>query len=183
MTTYLQLAVWSLRTRRTIPLLPHTSSRRGAQLNTWTIWTFTIEFPIFEAPLGSTFLLCRTRPPVDCKKLHRDVSATNRTCWNSKPTTRSRVPLENLTVAQLVKKFPVFYGTRRFIAVFTRASHWIVSWARWIQSTLSHPISFKIHFNIIFPSTRIGLFPLGFPTRSYISACISHLFHACYTPR
>jgi len=35
----------------------------------------------------------------------------------------SRVILENLTGSQLVKKFPVFYGTRRFITAFTRARH------------------------------------------------------------
>jgi hypothetical protein len=29
--------------------------------------------------------------------------------------------LEKLTVAEIVMKFPVFYGTRRFIAMFTRA--------------------------------------------------------------
>jgi len=32
---------------------------------------------------------------------------------------QSRVLLEKLTVTQLVKKFPAFYGTRRFITVFT----------------------------------------------------------------
>jgi hypothetical protein len=31
--------------------------------------------------------------------------------------------LEKLTVSQLVKKFPVFYGTRRFVTAFTRAGH------------------------------------------------------------
>jgi hypothetical protein len=40
-----------------------------------------------------------------------------------------------LIVAQLVKKFPVFYETQRFITVFTWASHWTLSWARLIQST------------------------------------------------
>jgi len=35
----------------------------------------------------------------------------------------SRV-LEKLTATQLVKKFPAFYGTRRFITVFTTARHW-----------------------------------------------------------
>jgi hypothetical protein len=34
------------------------------------------------------------------------------TLWN-------RVLLENLTVLQLVKKFPAFYGTRRVITIFT----------------------------------------------------------------
>jgi hypothetical protein len=33
----------------------------------------------------------------------------------------SRAYLEKLTVAKQVKKFPAFYGTRRFIAVFTIA--------------------------------------------------------------
>jgi len=36
-------------------------------------------------------------------------------------TTWSRVLLEKLTGSQLVKKFPAFYGTRRFIAAFTNA--------------------------------------------------------------
>jgi len=35
----------------------------------------------------------------------------------------SRVLLEKLTVSQLVKKFPTFYGTRRFITTFTSARH------------------------------------------------------------
>jgi hypothetical protein len=34
--------------------------------------------------------------------------------------------------------FPAFYGTRWFITVFTTARHWSLSWARWIQSTVSH---------------------------------------------
>ena len=33
----------------------------------------------------------------------------------------SRVLLEKLTGFQLIKKFPVFYGTRRFITAFTNA--------------------------------------------------------------
>jgi len=35
----------------------------------------------------------------------------------------SRVLLKKLTVSQLVKKFPTFYGTRRFIAALTSARH------------------------------------------------------------
>jgi hypothetical protein len=38
---------------------------------------------------------------------------------------------EKLTVAQPVKKFPTFYGTTRFIIVFTKNRYWTVSWARW----------------------------------------------------
>jgi hypothetical protein len=33
----------------------------------------------------------------------------------------SRVLLEKLTGSQIVKKFPAFYGTRRFITAFTSA--------------------------------------------------------------
>jgi len=35
----------------------------------------------------------------------------------------SRVPLEKLTGSQLVKKFPAFYGNRRFNTAFTSAGH------------------------------------------------------------
>jgi len=34
-----------------------------------------------------------------------------------------RVLLEKLVVLQLVKKFPEFYGSRKFITVFTRFYH------------------------------------------------------------
>ena len=37
------------------------------------------------------------------------------------PTPWSRVLLEKLTVIQLVKKFPAFYGTRKFITALTSA--------------------------------------------------------------
>jgi hypothetical protein len=35
----------------------------------------------------------------------------------------SGVLLEKPPVTQLLKKFPIFYGTQRFITVFTRALH------------------------------------------------------------
>jgi hypothetical protein len=47
--------------------------------------------------------------------------------------------LEKLAIVQLLKNFSTFYRTRRFITLFTRALHWSLSWARSIQSTLSHP--------------------------------------------
>jgi hypothetical protein len=34
-----------------------------------------------------------------------------------------RALLEKLTDLKTVRKFPTFYGTRRFITVFTRAHH------------------------------------------------------------
>jgi hypothetical protein len=52
--------------------------------------------------------------------------------------------LEMLPVAQLLKNFPTFYGTQRFITMFTRALlHWSLSWARSIQSIPPHPISLR----------------------------------------
>jgi hypothetical protein len=63
--------------------------------------------------------------------------------------------LEKLPVVQLLQNFPAFYGTRRFITVFTRGLHWSLSWARSIQTTPPH-VS-KIHFNIIHPPPEILL--------------------------
>jgi hypothetical protein len=43
-------------------------------------------------------------------------------------------PYWEAPIVQPLKNFPTFYGTRRFITVFTRALHWSLSWARSIQS-------------------------------------------------
>jgi hypothetical protein len=43
-------------------------------------------------------------------------------------TTWSRVLLEKLTGLQLVKKFPAFYGTRRFLTALTSDRHLSLSW-------------------------------------------------------
>jgi hypothetical protein len=53
----------------------------------------------------------------------------------------SRDLLQNLTVMQLVNKSSTFYGTQRFITMFTTAHHWSLSWARCIQSTPFSPVS------------------------------------------
>jgi len=50
----------------------------------------------------------------------------------------SRVLLENLTSFQLVKKFPTFYGTRRFITAFISARHLSLPWASLIHSIIPH---------------------------------------------
>jgi hypothetical protein len=55
-------------------------------------------------------------------------------------------PSWEATILQLLKNFPAFSGTRRFITVSTRAIHWSLSWARSIQSIPSY-LS-KIHLNI-----------------------------------
>jgi hypothetical protein len=66
-------------------------------------------------------------------------------------TPRSRVLPEKL---KCLKKFPAFYGTRRFITIYTRARHLSLSLAISTPSTPPPPppsLS-KIHFNITFPS-------------------------------
>ena len=80
-----------------------------------------------------------------------------------------RVLLEKLTGLQLVKKFPDFHGTRRFITALTSVSHLSLSWASPIQSTYPHPTSWS---SILILSThlRLGLsnflFPSGFPSNN-----------------
>jgi len=69
-----------------------------------------------------------------------DIASENHTFKSHRKhglTPWSRILYEKLTVAQLVKKFPAFYGSRRFITMFKRASHWTLFWARWTQSTNS----------------------------------------------
>jgi hypothetical protein len=74
---------------------------------------------------------------------------------------------EKPPVVQLLKKFPAFYGTRRFITVFTRNLYWSLSWARSIQYMLSYPILListlilSTHLRLGLPS---GILPSGFPT-------------------
>jgi hypothetical protein len=73
--------------------------------------------------------------------------------------------LEKLPIMQLLKKFPSFYGTQRFITVFTRALHWPLSWTRSIQFTPLHLISLR---SILILSTHVLVFLVvflyGFPT-------------------
>ena len=64
-----------------------------------------------------------------------------------------RVLLEQLTGLQLVKKFPAFHGTQRFITALTTDRHLSLSWASPIQSIYTSPHLQEIHFNIIHPST------------------------------
>ena len=54
-----------------------------------------------------------------------------------------RVLPEQLTGLQLVKKFPAFHGTRRFITALTSVRHLSLSWAGPIQSTCPHPTSWR----------------------------------------
>ena len=80
-----------------------------------------------------------------------------------------RVLLEKLTGLQLVKKFPAFHGTRRFITTLTNVRHQSLSRARPIQSIYPHPTSWR---SILILSTHLrlglptGLFSSGFLTKT-----------------
>ena len=54
-----------------------------------------------------------------------------------------RVLHEKLTGLQLVKKFPAFHGTRRFIIALTSVRHLSLSWVSPFQSIYPHPTSWK----------------------------------------
>ena len=87
-------------------------------------------------------------------------------------TPRCRVLLEKLTGLQLVKKFPAFHGTRRFITALTSVRHLSLSRASSVQSIYPHPTSCRsililsTHLRLGLPS---GLFPFGFPTKTLYS--------------
>ena len=77
--------------------------------------------------------------------------------------------LRSSPVLQLVNKFPVFYGTQRFIIAFTSARRLSLSWTSFIQSIPPYPTSWKSllilssHLRLGLPS---GLLPSGFLTKT-----------------
>ena len=93
-----------------------------------------------------------------------------------------RVLLEKLTGLQLVKKFPAFYGTRRFITALTSVRHLSLSWASPIQSIYPHPTSWRsvlilsTHLRLGLPS---GLFTYSFPTKTLYSPLYSPIRATC----
>jgi hypothetical protein len=89
---------------------------------------------------------------------------------------RSRVFLDKFTGFQRVKKFPAFYGTRRFFTAFTSSRHLSLSWARSIQPKPLHPTFWRFililssHLRLGLPS---GLLPSGFPTKTLYTPLFS----------
>jgi len=99
-------------------------------------------------------------------------------------TPRSRVLLEKLTICQLVKKFPAFYGARKIITAFTSARNPVPILIQLdpVHTSTSHFLN--IHLNIILPPTPWSpkwslsiRFPHQYPAHA------SLLSNTCYKPR
>ena len=94
-----------------------------------------------------------------------------------------RVLLEKLTGLQLVKKFPAFHGTQRFITALTSVRHLSLSWARPIQSIYPHPTSWRsilILFSCSLPILNIGVYGFKYvSTPTYV--CTTVCFYYPYT--
>jgi hypothetical protein len=84
----------------------------------------------------------------------------------NQPTPRSRVHLEKLTVLQLRKKFPVFYGnwTPPIIPIVSQSN----------LRTLFHPISLSSH---LLPGIRSDLLPSSFQTKALCAFLLSPICH------
>jgi hypothetical protein len=115
-----------------------------------------------------------TRPAVQASHLHLLTNLLS---------PLSRILLEKLTGLPLVKKFSAFYGTRRFITVFTSARHLsILSELNLVHTPTSHFL--KIHLNIILPSSP-GSPQWSLSLRFYHQNTVhaSSLPHTRYMPR
>ena len=91
--------------------------------------------------------------------------------------------LEKLTGLQLVKKFPAFHATRRFITALTSVRHlFILGQPNPVHIPTSHLL--EIHPNIIHPSTPRSpqwFLPSGFPTKTLYTPLSSPIRATCPT--
>jgi hypothetical protein len=84
---------------------------------------------------------------------------------------------------QQLDSFPAFYGTRKFIIVFTRALNLYLFWARPIQSTPTKPIFTRSNLML---SIHLRL---GLPIVTFLLAFVTIIYkrssspHSCYMPR
>ena len=90
-----------------------------------------------------------------------------------------RVLLEKLTGLQLVKKFPIFHGTRRFMTALTSVHHLSILG----QPIYSYPTSWR---SVLILSTHLclglptGFFNSGFPTKTLHTPLYSPIRNARY---
>jgi len=124
--------------------------------------------------MGTVLLVVNNKPTrCFCLAIHLITSLLHRV-----------VLLEKVTGSQLVKKFPTFYGTRRFNTAFIRAHHLSLSCATSVQFMPPHPNSWR--YNLILPShltpgSSKWFISFRFPHQYHVYA--SHLPHIRYMPR
>jgi hypothetical protein len=113
------------------------------------------------------------------------IKTKGNTAWPSAYTTSQQtdcIPAEflpeKLTGTQLFKKFPLFYGTRRIIAAFTKARHLFLSWVVSVLPTHYRPAFWRSTLILLF-HLRLGrpsvFFPSGLSTNTMYAPLLSHL--------
>ena len=131
-------------------------------------------FHIFEISASKCNTCCKSQKLLRYKRVYI-ITTYLVTPW-------CRVLLEKLTGLQLVKIFPAFHGTRKFITTLTSVRHLSLSWASQIQSIYPHPISWRsililsTHLRLGLPS---GLLPSGFPTKTLYTTLSSPIRATC----
>jgi hypothetical protein len=120
---------------------------------TYNVILRRVHVNILQWKHNNAFYVCFCRVTCQCQ-LNRYIQLCTTTSYSQfiLLTPCSTVLLKKLTGFQLIKKFPAFYGTRRFITAFTSAHQLSLSSARSIQSKPPHPNS-RVHRNIILQST------------------------------
>jgi hypothetical protein len=86
-------------------------------------------------------------------------------------------------VAQQIKKFPAFYGTQRFITVFTIPHHWKTILSQMIPFHILKPYFFEIHLTLssyLCFGLQSGLFHSGIPTEILYAILIAPM-HSTWT--
>jgi hypothetical protein len=74
---------------------------------------------------------------------------------------------------ELLRNIPPYFGTQRFVTMFTRSLPWSLSWVRLIQSIPPHAVSLwsiLILFSHLCLGLPRGLFPFSLSSIFYMQA-------------
>jgi len=106
----------------------------------------------WRSKLMSILYICslRTSQKTNCLILFREM---NHVCYNCKESTQpsQSIPIEGLLETLIILRLGqdiLHYGTRTFVTVFTKASHFSLSLARWIQSTSCHSLLEQFQYSV-----------------------------------